>query len=376
MTLIPRLIQPAVENALFRHKMIVLYGARGVGKTTLLRAVIEPHQADTLYLDCDDPAARDALSRRRKSDLRALLGGRSLLVIDEAQRAPGIAATLKALGEHFPETQVIAAGSSLLFDISRNVNEPLTAGKLRFYLYPLSLQELLSHYSADEMKAQLGQRLVFGMYPAVIEHPDPAAVLQKILQENPYRDVIERLLVKNPDHLWRLLQVLALRVGGEVSYNELGDELGVDKSTAARYVSLLEQAHLVFQISPFNRKLGKELGKLRKIYFYDVGLRNAVIRSFNPVELRPDVEALWENYFISERFKFNRNRRRYDSSYFWRTYDGACLDYLEESEGMLQVFACRWNPGKWRAPSSFVSAYPNSRFRMVNRENFLEFLAG
>ncbi len=290
------------------------YTARaGLAKTTLLRAVIEPHQADTLYLDCDDPAARDALTRRRKSDLRALVGGRALLVTTR-RNAPPVLPPRSKPGRAFSRNPGGGGRSSLLFDISRNVNEPLTAGKLRFYLYPLSMQELLLHYSAEEMKAQLGSALCSACTRRSLSIPTPRGAAKNPARESlPRRDRAPAGEEPRPPVAPAASAGAARGRRGVV--HELGGELGVDKSTAARYVSLLEQAHLVFQIAPFNRKLGKELGKLRKIYFYDVGLRNAVIRSFNPLELRSDVEALWENYFISERFKFNRNRRRYDSSY-------------------------------------------------------------
>jgi predicted AAA+ superfamily ATPase len=368
-----RQIQTAIESSLFQGKVIVLYGARQVGKTTLVRAILQKYPDNSLYLNCDEPDIRSALTDKTSTQLRQLLGGKTLVALDEAQRVRNIGLTLKLLVDTFPDIQVIATGSSS-FELSNTITEPLTGRKIEFHLYPLALAELLSQETPLENRRLLETRLRYGLYPGVVASADPARVIQEIAKSYLYRDVLEYQVVRNPDLLRRLLQALALQIGGEVSYNELASLLGVDKATVARYLSLLEQAYIVFQLPPFSRNLRKELGKLRKVYFYDLGVRNALINNFNPLELRQDVGALWENFVISERIKRNHNRRRWANTYFWRTYDGAELDYIEEEGGRLAGLECKWAAEKWRAPAAFVAAYPGSELALVNRYNYLEFL--
>lgn len=374
MTKYPRVIQSAVEAALFKGKAVVIYGARQVGKTTLVRDILARHPSGTLYLNCDEPDIRAGLTDRTSTELRALVGRSKLVAIDEAQRVRNIGLTLKLLVDNAPDVQVIATGSSS-FELSNTIAEPLTGRKVEFQLFPLSVEELASQESALESKRLLEQRLRFGTYPGVLTSEDPASTILEIASSYLYRDVLEYQTVRNPDQLRRLLQALALQVGGEVSYNELAQLIGIDKATVNRYVALLEQAYIIFHLPPFSRNLRKELAKLRKIYFYDLGVRNAVINNFNPLELRADAGALWENFFISERIKHNRNRRRHVNTYFWRTYDGAEIDYLEEAEGQLVGFECKWMAKGWRVPGAFTTAYPGAVAHMVNRENYLDHLA-
>ena len=232
----------------------------------------------------------------------------------------------------------------------------------------------MAQESRLETTRLLEARLRFGTYPGVINSDDPAATITEIAGSYLYRDVLEMQTVKNPDQLHRLLQALALQVGGEVSYTELGTLLGLDKATVARYVALLEQSYVIFHLPPFSRNLRKELGKLRKIYFYDLGVRNALINNFNPLHLRQDAGALWENYFIIERIKYNQNRRHRVNQYFWRTYDGQEIDYLEEANGQLMAFECKWSKTELRIPSAFDKAYPNSPFHVIHPQNYLTFL--
>ena len=369
----PRAIQPAIEQALFKGKVIILYGARQVGKTTLVRAIQEKFAANSLYLNCDEPDIRTALSDKTSTELRLLIGSKTLVLIDEAQRVKNIGLTLKLIVDNFPQIQVIATGSSS-FDLSNNISEPLTGRKIDFHLYPLSTREMLTHHTPLDITRSLEFRLRYGMYPGVISADDPAESLLEIARSYLYKDVLEFQSVKNPDLLRKLLQALALQIGSQVSLNELGTMLGIDKSTVARYLGLLEQGYVIYHLSPFSRNLRKELGKQRKVYFYDLGIRNALINNFNPLDLRQDVGALWENYFICERLKAVINQRRHPNMYFWRTYDGKEIDYLEEEGGKLVGFECKWGSEKWRIPAGFVSSYPGSEIQLVNRSNFLEFL--
>jgi predicted AAA+ superfamily ATPase len=370
-----RAIQPGIEAALFKGKAVVIYGARQVGKTTLVRDILAKSPERARYLNSDEPDIRAALTDRTSTELRALIGSKTLVAIDEAQRVRNIGLTLKLLVDTFPDVQVIATGSSS-FELSNTISEPLTGRKVEFYLFPLSVAELLSQETPLESGRLLEQRLRFGMYPGVLTVDDPVSVIQEIAQSYLYRDVLEYQTVRNPDQLRRLLQALALQVGSEVSYNELAQLVGIDKVTVNRYVALLEQAYIIFHLPPFSRNLRKELAKLRKVYFYDLGIRNALINNFNPLEIRSDVGALWENFVISERIKFNRNRRRYVNPYFWRTYDGAEIDYLEEAEGKLVGFECKWAAAGWRAPAAFSATYPEGSTHLVNRRNYLDYLSG
>jgi len=302
------------------------------------------------------------------------MGSKTLILIDEAQRVKNIGLTLKLIADNFPQVQVIATGSSS-FDLSNDISEPLTGRKVEFNLYPLSVGELLTQYAPLELQRLFEYHLRFGMYPGVLASDNPAESLFEISKNYLYKDILEYQSVKNPDLLRKLLQTLALQIGSEVSYNEIGTMLGIDRETVARYMSLLEQGFVIFHLPPFSRNLRKELGKQRKVYFYDLGIRNALINNFNPMDLRQDVGALWENFFISERIKAGHNQRRYPNTYFWRTYDGKEIDYLEQEGGRLEGFECKWGNEKWRVPSVFTSTYPGSMVHLVNRTNILEYLA-
>jgi hypothetical protein len=369
----PRTLQPLIEQALFKSKVIVLYGARQVGKTTLIRAIQEKYAAQALYLIGDEPDIRSSLSDRTSTELRLLIGNKSLILIDEAQRVRNIGLTLKLMVDNFPQIQIIATGSSS-FDLSNDIREPLTGRKIEFYLYPLSISELSAQSTPLEIMRTLEYRMRFGMYPGVVTGDEPAETLLEITKSYLYKDILEFQTVKNPDLLHKLMQALALQIGSEVSYNKLGMMLGIDKSTVNRYISLMEKGYVIFHLPPFSRNLRKELGRLRKIYFYDLGIRNALINNFNPLELRQDVGALWENFFISERLKEVHNQRRQPNTYFWRTYGCKEIDYLEEEGGKVKGFECKWGDGKRKVLPDFTAAYPGSEIHLVSRKNFLDFL--
>ncbi|MHB0875029.1 MAG: ATP-binding protein [Anaerolineae bacterium] len=369
----PRDIMPRIEAALFQGRVIVVYGARQVGKTTLMRESLSRHPEDSLYLNCDEPDVRDALTNRTSTEMRAFIGPRRLVVIDEAQRVLNIGLTLKLLVDTYPGMQVIATGSSS-FELSNRVTEPLTGRKVEFTLYPLSVAELAAAEGGLEVRRLLERRLVYGAYPGVTTAADPEETLRELATSYLYRDVLEYQTVRNPDALRRLLQALALQVGSEVSYNELGTLLRLDKATVSRYVALLEKSFVIFHLPPFSRNLRNELGRLRKVYFYDVGIRNALLNNLNPLEIRQDVGALWENYFIAERIKLLSNTGRHANAYFWRTHRGAEVDYLEEEGGRLTAYECKWREASGRVPAAFATSYPGVPVRVATRDNALEYL--
>lgn len=372
--LIKRTIQKRVEKSLFKGKVVVIYGARQVGKTTLIKEIQKKHFRDAVYLNCDEPDIREAFTEATSTELKSFIGDKKLVFLDEAQRVKNIGITLKLLVDNYPNTQVVATGSSS-FDLSNEIVEPLTGRKREFYLHPFSLKELEQIYSKLETRRILERRMLMGMYPEVVKRQSEAeTTLKEISRSYLYKDVLRYQKIKNPDVLERLLQALALQIGNEVSYNELASLLGIDKKTVARYIWILEKAFVIFRLGPYSRNLRKELRKLRKIYFFDMGIRNALINNLNPLRLRQDVGALWENFMISERVKINSNRGSDKRVYFWRTHQQQEIDYLEEAGGKLYGFEFKWRREKFRKPKAFLDAYPGSKLELVNKENYEKFL--
>ena len=373
--IISRTIQKSVESSLFKGKIVVIYGARQVGKTTLVKLILGKYPESSGYFNCDEPDIRSALTEKTSTELKAFLGSKKLIVLDEAQRVKNIGLTLKLLADNFPETQVIATGSSS-FELSNKIAEPLTGIKYEYYLYPFSLEEIKSIYSDLEADRLLERMMVFGMYPGItFTESDSERELKELAKSYLYKDALQYQNIKNPEVLEKLLQALALQIGNEVSYNELSNLVGIDKNTVATYIRILEQAFVVFRLNPFSRNLRSELKKLRKIYFYDLGVRNVLINNLNPLNLRQDAGALWENFMISERLKRNNNRDISARSYFWRTKQKQEIDYLEEADGKLSGFEFKWKKDKIRFPKPFLDAYPKSKVELVNRDNYREFVS-
>lgn len=372
--MIRRILQERIEDCFFNGKVIVLYGARQVGKTTLIKEIEKKFSDDSLYLNCDEPDFREALSGVSSTELKSLIGRKKVVFIDEAQRVKNIGITLKLLVESFPEVQVVATGSSSL-DLSDEIVEPLTGRKYEYLLHPFSLLELQDKFSNIEIKRILEKRIIWGMYPEIEEKPEEAeTLLRNLTSSYLYKDVLQYQDIRRPELLEKLLIALALQIGNEVSYNELSNLLGVNKQTITNYIQLLEKTFVIFRLPPFSRNLRNELTKLRKIYFYDSGIRNALINNFNRLELRQDVGQLWENFMISERMKYNRNMGRYVNSYFWRTHRQQEVDYLEEKDGQIAAYELKWQNGKNRVPKAFMNAYPNSKVQFIDKDNFEKFV--
>ena len=374
MELIKRTIQNKIEEKLFKGRIIIIYGSRRVGKTTLAKQIQKKYLDESIYLNCDEPDIKEAFTNVTSTEVKNFIGNKRLVFLDEAQRIKNIDLSLKIAVDNFPNIQIVATGSSS-FELSNKINEPLTGRKYEFHLYPFSINELLQIYSWPEVLRILETRMLFGMYPEIIQasQDEVKALLRSIASSYLYKDVLQYQNIKNHDILERLLQVLALQIGNEVSYNELATSLGINKKTVANYIQILEKAFVIFRLGPFSRNLRKELTKLRKIYFYDTGIRNALVNNFNNLNLRQDVGALWENFIISERLKFNNNRGKDVNVYFWRTHEQQEIDYIEEAGG-LSGFEFKWKKGTFKAPGAFTGAYPDAKIKLITRENFRDFL--
>lgn len=372
--MVERSIKPSVQKAMFKGKAIIIYGARQVGKTTLMREIERDSNVPSLYLNCDEPDVRQALAEKTSTELKAFIGKTKLLLIDEAQRVANIGITLKLLVDAIPETQVIATGSSS-FELSNKIVEPLTGRKVEFHLHPFSLAELSQLYSPLELQRLIDTRLIYGMYPDVVNSPESAGgILRELTRSYLYKDILAHNRIRHSDVLEKLLQSLALQAGSEVSYTELAQQAGIDKATVESYINLLEQAFVIFRVRPFSRNLRNELKKLRKIYFVDTGIRNMLINNLNPPPLRTDIGSLWENFVISERLKHNENHNRYPNIWFWRSHQQQEIDYLEEEGGALSGWEIKWNKGRFRVPSTFAAAYPECAVSLINRDNLLKFV--
>ena len=374
MTIIKREIQDLIEKRLFQGKIIIIYGARQVGKTTLVKELIKKYGDELSYYSGDDFDVRDKLADKTSAQLNSFLKNKKFVVIDEAQRIKNIGLSLKLMIDNNPEIQIIATGSSS-FELANKIAEPLTGRAYEYYLYPFSLKELKLLYNDLEIERLLEYFMVYGSYPEVAQSGEAAGEKIKLIAKSySYKDMLSFKRLKSPELLEKLLPALALQIGNEVSYNELSGLVGIDKITVASYIRILEQNFIIFRLRPFSRNLRNELKKLRKIYFYDTGLRNALINNLNPLHLRQDAGGLWENFMISERMKYNANRGISNNIYFWRTKQGQEIDYLEDAGGKLSAFEFKWNKAKAKKPKIFLEAYPGSSVQTVNRDNYREFL--
>lgn len=349
-------------------------GARQVGKTTLYEALVEG-KGNVLWMNCDDYDDRALLEGRTSTELRQLVGGHSIVVIDEAQKVKNIGLTLKMIADLKLPAQVLVTGSSSL-TLADEVNEPATGRLIEHRLFPLSLAEMAVHTSPREEHRLLEQRMIYGMYPKVVMRPgDARSILTTLTNSYLYCDLLEYKGVKKPDVLQKLVRALALQVGSEVSYSELARTVGVDKVTVESYIDLLEKCFVVFRLPAYNRNLRTEIKHGKKIYFYDNGVRNALISNFAPLGLRNDVGALWENLMVSERVKRNAYCGSYAQLYFWRTQQQQEIDFVEEMDGRLTAYEFKWNKTTARMPKAFADSYPGTELHVVSPENYLDFIS-
>lgn len=371
---IQRRLEGTIKSALFKGKIIIVYGARQVGKTTLVKKIAENLGEPYQYLNCDEMDILSALQSANTSEaLKQVIGSHKLVIIDEAQRVKNIGLKLKLIVDNFSQIQVIATGSSS-FDLANEVNEPLTGRNFEFWLFPLTVGELFAKDQKIEAQRKLESLLVFGSYPDVyqLESREQKSERIKYLASNYlYKDILKFNNIKNSEVVLKLLQALALQIGSEVSYNELANMVGVSKKTVADYIELLEKAFIIFHLPPYSGNLRKAIGKLRKIYFLDLGIRNAIINNQNPIQIRDDVGKLWENFVISERYKQQLGLGSKTNFYFWRTYDKQEVDLVEDVGGKLLGWEIKWGQKSSKPPRAWID-YGNSSWQIINRENYLD----
>lgn len=373
--MVDRQLRKLIEKYLFKNKTIVIYGARQTGKTTLLNNMLEPYRNETLFLNGDEADVRMMMTDLNAARLIPVIGNSKIVVIDEAQRIPETGLALKIIHDNFKKVQLIATGSSS-FELADKINEPLTGRKFEFMLYPFSFGEMVNHHGFLNEKRLLEHRLIFGYYPDIVLNPgQEKKLLQSLASSYLFKDLLSLETIKKPVLLEKIISALALQLGKEVSYNELAQLVGSDKGTVEKYIDLLEKSCIIFKLRALSRNIRNEIRKSRKIYFYDNGIRNAVIGNFAPLNSRTDKGALWENFLISERKKWLENNEIDKKQWFWRTTQQQEIDYIEEDSSNFQVFEFKWNPDKKvKLSKTFSNVYPNHIFQVINHENFHDFL--
>lgn len=375
--MIERLLKEQINKRLWRGKVIIIVGPRQVGKTTLLRMLTKDSDRRVLVWNCDEPDVRRKLTEPSSTALGAETSEADLILIDEAQRVQNIGITLKLLVDNFPDKQVVVTGSSAI-ELSNSINEPLTGRKYEYVMFPFSAEELIREFGATDERRLLERRLLYGSYPEVVNHPgEERETLTNLVSSYLYKDIFSFQDVRKPEIIEQLLQALALQVGSEVSFNELGRTLGLTSITVQRYIDLLEKSYVLFHLRSFSRNVRSELKKSRKIYFYDNGVRNAILGDYKPLGLRNDTGALWENYLISERMKRNAYNAFYGKSHFWRTKQQQEVDYIEDYDGVLHAYEFKWSSTKQpRLTETFAKNYPDHTFTVVNPDNYQDFVCG
>lgn len=373
--MISRLLEDIILKKLDKRKAIIILGARQTGKTTLVKKILSENQLPSIFLNADKPLIQQQLTNPVVENLKQIFGKAKLVVIDEAQRIKNIGITLKIIYDEIPEVQLIVTGSSA-FELSNTINEPLTGRKLEYKLFPISWKELVENTSYLDALVQLENRILFGMYPEIITNSgDEKENLLNLTESYLYKDILAFQQIRKPEFIQKLLQALAYQIGNEVSYNELANLLQIDRKTIINYIDLLEKSFVIFRLPSFSRNLRKELSSKIKIYFYDTGIRNALIGDYRPFELRNDKGALWENFIIAERKKTNQYNLNYSKTYFWKTHKKQEIDYIEEADGLIRAYEIKWNPkAKFRIPKTFTETYPGSKAEIITSENFYNFL--
>ena len=361
---------------MFKGKAIVIAGARQTGKTTLALDIVSKWEGRARIFNCDNPTDRESLTDRDLPFLNGLIGDADIILIDEGQKVSTLGQTVKLLVDHFEDRkQIIITGSSRI-NLLDMTEEPLTGRKVVFNLFPLSLGEIHPERDILAVQKELEQLLIFGSYPEVVTKSSfelKIELLVELQSSYLYKDVLAFQDIRNSDVITRLIKALALQIGSEVSYNELAGLVGVNVKTVENYIDLLEKCFVIFKLPPFSRNKRREISKMKKIYFHDLGIRNAIINNFNLLESRDDVGAMWENFLIVERMKYRNYNGIHASQYFWRTYDGSEVDLIEEHEGRLFGYEFKWGKKSKRRPLKWMD-YPNSSYEVISREDITGFI--
>lgn len=368
-----RSMQNPIESWLFRDKVILLFGARQVGKTTLAKSILEKHGSSKDYYLCEHPEVRQVLLSENPDLIFSFFNQAKLIVLDEAQYIENIGRILKILHDVRPECQIIATGSSS-FDLANKLNEPLTGRAIQFMIYPLSLGEFAQTETPLTLKTKLSEWLIYGMYPGLLNlnASEKAILLTQLTGQYLYKDVLMFENLKNTQKIMQLLKLLALQMGQEVSIHELAQQLGISRNTVERFLDTLQKMFVIVKIGSFSRNLRKELSKKAKYYFYDLGIRNSILNHYAPLELRQDLGALWENFCAVERIKFWHNQMQHPNFYFWRTHDQQEIDWLEEHNGKLTGLEFKWKkPTRFKPPAIFLETYPNTSIQLIDPLHYL-----
>ncbi|MBT3382501.1 MAG: ATP-binding protein [Prolixibacteraceae bacterium] len=371
-----RYLESQNNSFLKKGKVFVLYGPRRVGKTELVKKLISGFEGKIYVGSGDNFELREILSSQRLNKISTFLGNYELIFIDEAQRIPNIGFGLKLLVDNFPEIKIIATGSSS-FNLSNKLGEPLTGRNIVRILFPVSVFELYHQQGGMQIIQSLENLLIYGGYPEVlnaVSSIDKKEYILSLRNDYLFKDILELENIRNPSKLIDLLKLLAFQIGSQVSLNELGNNLGIAKQSVERYLDLLEKSFIIKKVGGFSRNLRKEIVKSNRYYFWDNGIRNALINNFNPLDQRNDLGMLWENFVFMERLKTKEYKRLFSNDYFWRTYDQQEIDLIEEREGKLYGFEFKYSPRKIKAPKAWTNAYPDAQFTVISKDNFLEFL--
>jgi hypothetical protein len=378
-TYIRRAIEESIIKKLQPNKVVVLLGARRVGKTLLLNYLIENSIHEPyVFLNGEDMAVQALLAQRTAENYKRLLGDKKLLIVDEAQKVEGIGQILKLMVDSIEGLKVIATGSSV-FDLANKSGEPLTGRKYTFKLFPLAQMEYSTNESMVQTRAKLEERLIYGCYPELVHLPsnqEKATYLNEMADAYLLKDILEFDGIRNSDKMFDLLRLIAFQIGKEISLDELGRQLAMSRNTVEKYLDLLSKVFVIYKLPGFSRNLRSEITKTNRWYFYDNGIRNALIRNFNPLSIRNDAGELWENYVLAERVKYQSYTNKQMTNFFWRTYEQQEIDWIEESGGKLMAYEIKWNPAKTvRVPPAWTKAYPESSFQVIHPENYLDWIS-
>jgi len=366
-----RNLEKTIADKINCGKAIVIVGARQVGKTTLIKSVLQ--KIDYLFLDADDPITRSLLSNPSTEQIRNIVADNKFIFIDEAQRIKGIGLTLKIITDQFKNVQLFVSGSSS-FDLGNELNEPLTGRKWEYEMLPISWEEYEKKIGFIKSEQQLENRLLYGFYPEVINNQGKEReTLKNLVNSYLYRDILSFSEIRKSEVLEKLLQALALQMGSEVNYNELSKIVGINKITVQKYIEILERGYVIFRLNSFSRNIRNEIKQNRKIYFYDNGIRNMIIGNFNQLDLRVDKGALWENFLVSERRKQNLYKDTFANMYFWRTKQQQEIDFIEDINGEIHAYEFKWKNKKTKFPKKFIDTY-NAKGVVIDKNNFRDFV--